>query len=164
MGRGQSEMQGAQGRRGAELPTASTGSPYSATLYHGTTQARARAIMAGGFKANRGVVFLTTSRELARDYSGGAVLSARITLTNPLVLDGSISVMDQLRRLIPDAPDPEGGDLGAHTIDALAELGFDGLVIRYPADARDPSAALSARDVVRLFGGAGQSAAAESVL
>lgn len=133
------------------MPEARTGQPYEATLYHGTSAGRARNIAAGGFTLNQGVVFLTSSEGLARDYASGAVLPVAVTLKRPLVIDGSANVLDQLRARVPDMPAPRGGDLGVYTIDQLKKQGFDGIVIRYPPDLADRSAPLPARDIVRAF-------------
>lgn len=141
-------------RRPADLPVALTGIPYRGRLYHGTTRRRAERIRQTGFEAHGGVVFLTTSPDLAGDYADGEVLAVDVEIANPLVLEGGSGFLPGLREHVPDAPVPLGGDLGLATISRLRALGFDGIVTRYPADERDASDPQPQRDIVRALAGA----------
>lgn len=124
----------------------------SARYFHGTSARRADAIRARGFRG--GETFLTDHEPLAADYAdleSPAVLSVQASFAAPLTLDAADGPVNQQLTDLGFPFQATGGFLSQRTIDALTAAGHDALIVRYPADLRDPSCPLPDRVIVRAF-------------
>jgi 2'-5' RNA ligase len=118
-------------------PPPITGRPFEATMYHGTLLRNRPSILRHGLRPDPDTndVWLTDNEKNARSYTDrtmmgarGAVVTARVRLENPFVIDRTGANADRdLWKLL----EPEGiKDGDAFWGDALRARGYDGIIHR----------------------------------